>query len=255
MQITALIFKDRSLWYKLTLLSVLPAVIVTIAVAYKVMGSMENAMTVEARKKAETLTDLMQLSMSHPFVVYNKNLLDNFVDALGRIQSIEYAMIVDSSDNRILAHNNHQLDGKLIHQVSDALNLSSPKEVLSFNGRNGAGDYYSVSAPIMVSDKQYAAMHIGFSDKEVNRQMASAKNQIMLVAILAGVLVLHFIGFLQSLVFWVLVLLILVLFRDPERDVPSQPLAVVSPADGLAIGGLRTPSTPTRASSFWKRQL
>ncbi|MEN8204397.1 MAG: phosphatidylserine decarboxylase [Pseudomonadota bacterium] len=50
--------------------------------------------------------------------------------------------------------------------------------------------------------------------------------------ILAGVLVLHFIGLPQSLVFWALALLVLVLFRDPERDIPSQPLAVVSPADG-----------------------
>lgn len=52
------------------------------------------------------------------------------------------------------------------------------------------------------------------------------------VTVLAGVLVLHFIGWLQSLVFWALVLLVLVLFRDPERDIPSQPLAIVSPADG-----------------------
>ena len=54
----------------------------------------------------------------------------------------------------------------------------------------------------------------------------------LVAVILAGVLVLHFIGWLQSLVFWVLALLVLVLFRDPERDIPSQPMAVVSPADG-----------------------
>jgi len=54
----------------------------------------------------------------------------------------------------------------------------------------------------------------------------------LVAVILAAVLVLHFIGWLQSLVFWALALLVLVLFRDPERDIPSQPLAVVSPADG-----------------------
>ena len=54
----------------------------------------------------------------------------------------------------------------------------------------------------------------------------------LLVMMLAGVLVLHFIGWLPSLVFWALALLVLVLFRDPERDIPSQPLAIVSPADG-----------------------
>ena len=57
----------------------------------------------------------------------------------------------------------------------------------------------------------------------------------LVAVILAAVLVLHFIGWLQSLVFWALALLVLVLFRDPERDIPSQPLAVVSPADGKVV--------------------
>ena len=51
-------------------------------------------------------------------------------------------------------------------------------------------------------------------------------------ALLAAVVVLHFAGLLQSLFFWALALLLLLLFRDPEREIPSQPLAVVSPADG-----------------------
>ena len=67
-------------------------------------------------------------------------------------------------------------------------------------------------------------------------------------AILAGVLVLHFIGFSQSLVFWVLVLLVLVLFRDPDREIPSQPLAVVSPADG------KVTSISTVADPYLPRQ-
>jgi len=54
----------------------------------------------------------------------------------------------------------------------------------------------------------------------------------LLAAILAAVMVLHFMGPLPSLALWGLVLLVLVLFRDPERNIPSRPLAVVSPADG-----------------------
>ena len=63
------------------------------------------------------------------------------------------------------------------------------------------------------------------------------------VAILAGVLVLHFVGLPQSLVFWVLALLLVVLFRDPDREIPSQPLAVVSPADGK-VTSISTVSDP-----------
>lgn len=54
----------------------------------------------------------------------------------------------------------------------------------------------------------------------------------LLAAVMAGVLVLHFNGLMLSLPFWAFALVILLLFRDPERDTPSQPLAVLSPADG-----------------------
>jgi phosphatidylserine decarboxylase len=47
--------------------------------------------------------------------------------------------------------------------------------------------------------------------------------------------VLHFIGLRESLAFWGVGLLVLVLFRDPERDIPSIPLTVLSPADGRVV--------------------
>jgi phosphatidylserine decarboxylase len=55
---------------------------------------------------------------------------------------------------------------------------------------------------------------------------------LLLAAILAAVVVLNLSGLQTSLPFWGLSILILVVFRDPERDIPSQPMAVVSPADG-----------------------
>lgn len=188
MRLVKIIFKDRSLSYKLTLLSVLPAIIVTVVIAFKVMGSIEKTMTQEAVTKAQKITDLMRLSMSHSFVVYNKNLLDNFVDALGRIQGVEYAMVVDSSDNRILAHNDHRMDGKLIHRVSNTMKIPPVPGKLTLNGHNDSDAFFTASAPIIVAEKQYAAVHIGFSLEEVNRQMKSAKRQILLVAILAVLL-------------------------------------------------------------------
>lgn len=54
----------------------------------------------------------------------------------------------------------------------------------------------------------------------------------LLVVIMAAVLVLNFMGLLASLFFWALVVLVLLIFRDPERDIPSIPMAVLSPADG-----------------------
>lgn len=54
----------------------------------------------------------------------------------------------------------------------------------------------------------------------------------LLATTVAAVLVLHFAGLVASLAFWALALLVLLIFRDPERDIPSIPMAVLSPADG-----------------------
>jgi len=54
----------------------------------------------------------------------------------------------------------------------------------------------------------------------------------LLLAIFAATGVMHFIGWRESLVFWVVVGVVLALFRDPEREVPSSPMSILSPADG-----------------------
>ena len=54
----------------------------------------------------------------------------------------------------------------------------------------------------------------------------------LLVAIFAAVLVMQFMGFPYSLPFWLLTALVMWMYRDPTRKVPSSPLSILSPADG-----------------------
>lgn len=58
-----------------------------------------------------------------------------------------------------------------------------------------------------------------------------------------GILVIVQFGVLWSLPLWLLVGLLLFLFRDPSRQVPSAPLAVVSPADGR-VSAIETVEDP-----------
>jgi phosphatidylserine decarboxylase len=57
----------------------------------------------------------------------------------------------------------------------------------------------------------------------------------LLTTLALAVLAWHFIGWPASLLFWVLALLVVLMFRDPERDIPAIPLAIVSPADGQVV--------------------
>ena len=65
---------------------------------------------------------------------------------------------------------------------------------------------------------------------------------------IAGVLVAHFAGIAASLVVWLLFVILLLVFRDPDRDIPAVPQAVVSPADG------RIASVSEQYDPYLKRQ-
>ncbi|GMQ89552.1 MAG: phosphatidylserine decarboxylase [Gammaproteobacteria bacterium] len=48
-----------------------------------------------------------------------------------------------------------------------------------------------------------------------------------------GILVVRYLGVIWSLPFWLGCVFLVYLYRDPAREIPSSPLAVVSPADGI----------------------
>lgn len=54
-------------------------------------------------------------------------------------------------------------------------------------------------------------------------------------AVLVAWAVYHYAGEIAAVPFWLLAVLLVFLFRDPEREVTSQPLAVVSPVDGHIV--------------------
>ena len=63
------------------------------------------------------------------------------------------------------------------------------------------------------------------------------------ISVGASLLVVLVLGWLWSLPVWILALFALQFFRDPQRDVPADPAAIVSPADGrvVFVGKARDP--------------
>lgn len=57
----------------------------------------------------------------------------------------------------------------------------------------------------------------------------------VLASVVAAALVTQFAGYYASLGFWVFSLLLALIFRDPDRDIPSVPLAIVCPVDGRIL--------------------
>jgi len=59
---------------------------------------------------------------------------------------------------------------------------------------------------------------------------------LLSILFLAGVLTYHFYSLFFTLPIWLLISILAYYYRDPERLVPSQPLAVVSPVDATVTG-------------------
>jgi PAS domain S-box-containing protein len=185
MSLIGTIFKNRSLWYKLTLISVLPAVTASSVIALIVMGSVEKAMVAETVARADALVDLTRRSLAHPYVIYNKNLLDSMVDGLGRLPNVSYALVIDSADQRVLAHSEHHLDGRLASELPEGSGRPSSETDPAVKSKKAGRGFYSMSVPIVVENKQFADLCVGFSLEAVHLQMMSVKQGILLVALLA----------------------------------------------------------------------
>ena len=95
--------------------------------------------------------------MSNASAIYNKNLLDSFVDSLIKDPDIEYALVVDHSDGRILAHSDHLWDGR-IFEPAKALSRKQSEET----GRPNPG-VERITSPITIDHKAYGTLVVGYS--------------------------------------------------------------------------------------------
>jgi phosphatidylserine decarboxylase len=68
----------------------------------------------------------------------------------------------------------------------------------------------------------------------MSRYPVIAKEGLMplFASVAIAALVMQFAGIYPSLAFWALSLLLVLIFRDPDRHIPAVPLAIVCPADG-----------------------
>ena len=177
MKLFRFIFKDRSLSYKFGLISALPIIFVTIFIVLFIINSLESSIIAKAKARSAGLIKLAALSMSNPFVIYNKDLLDNFVDSLRKEKNILYAMIVDSIDKRILAHSDHEKDGEIFKD-------SPQTDELSDETRPN-GDNYELSSAIIIEDKDFAFVKVGFSLTAVLQEITALRRSIITIAVVA----------------------------------------------------------------------
>ncbi|GAB6096116.1 hypothetical protein JCM14469_23690 [Desulfatiferula olefinivorans] len=182
-----LLFRNRSFTFKFTLLSTIPVLIAALSISFFLVRSFERSLVDAQVDRITKNASLTALSMSSPYVLYNKSLLDGFVDSLAKEKDIRYVLVIDYNDRRILSHSDHGHDGE--QMVTD-----SP-------GQGGGGQLRSLDGPafeaveyIRLGGELYGALKIGFDMKRVRREIAAMKRNmagIVLATVLFSVLVSH----------------------------------------------------------------
>jgi len=181
-------FHERSLWYKFTLLSVIPVILATFFIVLNIVTSVQQSMITETSIRALELTRLSALSASHASVVYNKQLLDNLVDNLGKEKDVLWAMIWDLSDGRILSHSDHEMDGRLLAEASAVVSKSRSSFQPAAETASRDAQIRKSTAPIVISGKKYGEVRVAFSFADVHQKIFKIKKQIIIIAAMAIVL-------------------------------------------------------------------
>lgn len=181
------IFQNRSLWYKLSLISVAPVLLATIFIGLSIVDSMEKSLMAETGSRVSELTRLSALTISNPSVIYSKHLLDNYVDNLRSEKDILFVMVVDHSDGRILAHSDHVNDGRLAAEITGRARIVSGEPPRT------------TTAPILINGQPYGEIRVGFSLAGVQAKVARLRHRIGAVSGIAALMGVLFAVFLSRM--------------------------------------------------------
>ncbi len=176
------LFGNRSLWFKFSIMTVVPVVLAASVLVLTIVQSVETSMHRATRTAMEALIRLTGLSMSNAYVIYNKNLLDSFVDNLADYQDILFAAVVDESDGRVLAHSRHEFDGTLHDAGESVRSAAASKRIAS------EGDIRVLTHPIVFERKKYGELVIGYSTAEARKDAGAFRGEVLAIAAVAMVL-------------------------------------------------------------------
>ena len=175
MKLTNLLFTDRSLFYKFLVLPSIPVVIAVMFIITNILNSEKEILIEEAKNRASLLAQLSTLTVSNDYVIYNKALLDEIVDNLTTDESVVYAIIMDSSDNRILAHNEHEWDGRIMEPESPSY-LKATYQTSS---------NLEISNDINIGESKFGVLKVGYTLEGVHQEIVQLKKRLVYMVSIA----------------------------------------------------------------------
>ncbi|MBF0237018.1 MAG: response regulator [SAR324 cluster bacterium] len=169
-------FNKWPLGYKLVIISSVPIVSMALLIMTYLLASLEESIKTQTENTLLNLTEIAALSMSNPFVIYNKDILDNFVDTLAKEINVTEVMIIDTQDWHIMTHNDHQHDGQVFDQQEHF-----PESLNQIH--NYSGNLFVISRPIHIDQQMFALLLVRFTLDKAYHEMSSIRIRILSLAL------------------------------------------------------------------------
>ncbi|MBF0431521.1 MAG: SpoIIE family protein phosphatase [Fibrobacteria bacterium] len=151
-------------------------------IAYTTLQHIKTSLTVERKLRGSTLIRNLSTASQEAILSGNElNLFDFVNHIIEDEEGIVYVIVLDK-DNKVLAHSNSELVGKLLdNSITQQISESKEKQIIStsFNGE----EIYNFYSPMVIQEKLLGRVHIGLSQKSIKDAIRTAQLKIGYIAI------------------------------------------------------------------------
>ena len=177
-------------WLKFTLRAKLTVLIETLVVVLIVTTGLVTTMREkeslenELRKRGLAMAEELAKFSARPMLSYDLPTLRRFVNHFMDQDYVLYVSVLDPN-GMVIMHNDLDEVGKISPEIQPFTDLApgSP-EFLQVHNMNAGESHYDIFFPIQLADTRLGTICLGYSCQAVQKEIASARRQVLLIGFL-----------------------------------------------------------------------
>jgi len=172
----------HSLKFKLAVLITGLVVSTVLVVSFFLLRQQQRSLTAEMTKRGLTIARDLAASAKNPLLTNDDLTLNLLVKDAMRDQDVAYVAFADQ-DAKVLAHGDVSLVGKPLERPTGLKPLANDLLVQTYTDAKEGG-LIDFAVPLEFSKVRLGALYLGFSQKSIQRSLAQARNETLLVTLL-----------------------------------------------------------------------
>ena len=172
----------HSLKFKLGLLITSLVVSTVLLISIFLLRQQQKSLTAEMTKRGLTMARDVAASAKNPILTNDDLTLNLLVKDAFRDEDVAYVIFADQ-DGKILAHGDVSLVGKPLERPKELTPVANDILVQTYKDPK-EGSLIDFSVPLEFSKVRLGSLYLGFSQKSIQRNLAQARNETLLITLL-----------------------------------------------------------------------